>query len=119
MIHADLQYHPKMIVPLQPHFTVPILCCTFSHNTYQDHITHQVTGPQQGYINLNCSQTCLSGKPSYEILSAFFYGRAFAVTLSKRLGEVVVDGISEVSKLLAEQPQWTQDFQVNGTQGSL
>lgn len=59
---------------------------------------------------------CASGEPSYEILSAFFYGRAFAVTLSKRLGEVVVDGISEVSKVIAEQPQWVQDFQVSGSQ---
>lgn len=50
---------------------------------------------------------------SNDILSAFFYGRAFAVTLNKRLSEIAVDVISEVSKALAERPQRLREFQVS------
>eukprot|EP00197_Chlamydomonas_leiostraca_P004129 CAMPEP_0202872932 /NCGR_PEP_ID=MMETSP1391-20130828/22287_1 /ASSEMBLY_ACC=CAM_ASM_000867 /TAXON_ID=1034604 /ORGANISM="Chlamydomonas leiostraca, Strain SAG 11-49" /LENGTH=140 /DNA_ID=CAMNT_0049554079 /DNA_START=201 /DNA_END=623 /DNA_ORIENTATION=- len=48
---------------------------------------------------------------SYDILQAFFYGRAFAITLSKRLGEAVVDAVAEVSRAAAERPQRLKDFQ--------
>ncbi|KXZ44219.1 hypothetical protein GPECTOR_71g580 [Gonium pectorale] len=49
--------------------------------------------------------------PSPEILTAFFYGRAFAITLNRRLSEAVIDLVSEVSKTLAERPQRIADFQ--------
>ncbi|PNW88512.1 hypothetical protein CHLRE_01g032750v5 [Chlamydomonas reinhardtii] len=52
-----------------------------------------------------------SSDPSPEILSAFFYGRALAITLNRRLGEAVIDFVSEVSKSLAERPQRIAEFQ--------
>ncbi len=33
---------------------------------------------------------------SQSVLTAFFYGRAFAQTLNRRLGEFVVDVVAEV-----------------------
>lgn len=41
---------------------------------------------------------------SRDILQAFFYGRALAITLNKRLSEVAVDVVSGISKALAERP---------------
>jgi hypothetical protein len=53
-----------------------------------------------------------AGNESFDILSAFSYGRAFARVLSQRLGESVVDVVATVSTALAEQPQRLQEFQV-------
>jgi predicted mannosyl-3-phosphoglycerate phosphatase (HAD superfamily) len=47
-----------------------------------------------------------------QILEGFYYGRAFAVTLSRRLGELVVEVVSDVTKTIAEQPQRWEEFQV-------
>lgn len=52
-----------------------------------------------------------ANEESYDILNAFFYGRAFAITLNKRLSEAVIDLVSEVSKSVAERPQRIQEFQ--------
>lgn len=52
------------------------------------------------------------GTGNTEILSAFFYGRALAATLNKRLSEIAVDAISEISKAIAERPTRLKDFQV-------
>lgn len=48
---------------------------------------------------------------SYNILEAFYYGRAFAITLNRRLGEAMVEVVSEVSKQLAERPERIKEFQ--------
>ncbi|PNH10642.1 hypothetical protein TSOC_002586 [Tetrabaena socialis] len=48
---------------------------------------------------------------SPEILTAFFFGRAFAIALNRRLSEAVIDVVSDISKALAERPQRLQDFQ--------
>ena len=54
-----------------------------------------------------------------QILEGFYYGRAFAVTLSRRLGELVVEVVSDVTKAVAEQPQRWEEFQVGlSTAGS-
>jgi hypothetical protein len=54
----------------------------------------------------------LCADANYQVLQTFFIGRAFAVTLSRRLGEAVVDVVSEVSKIIAENPKRVQEFQV-------
>ncbi|GLC43310.1 hypothetical protein PLESTB_001341800 [Pleodorina starrii] len=52
-----------------------------------------------------------SSDPSPEILTAFFYGRALAITINKRLSEAVIDFVSDVSKAMAERPQRIAEFQ--------
>ncbi|GLI61063.1 hypothetical protein VaNZ11_003326 [Volvox africanus] len=49
--------------------------------------------------------------PSSEIFTAFFYGRALAVTINKRLSEAVIDIVSDISKAMAERPQRIAEFQ--------
>jgi len=46
-----------------------------------------------------------------EILEAFFYGRAFAITLSKRVSEALVEAVSDVGKVLSDRPKRIQEFQ--------
>ncbi|KAJ9520723.1 hypothetical protein QJQ45_007595 [Haematococcus lacustris] len=60
------------------------------------------------------AQALQQSSPSgnYDILEAFFYGRALAITLSRRLSEVVVEVVSEISKAAAERPQRVREFQV-------
>ena len=53
-----------------------------------------------------------AGQANAQVLESFFIGRAFAITLSRRLGEAVVDVVSEVSKLVAENPKRMAEFQV-------
>ncbi|KAJ9521043.1 hypothetical protein QJQ45_022767 [Haematococcus lacustris] len=59
------------------------------------------------------AQALQQSSPSgnYDILEAFFYGRALAITLSRRLSEVVVEVVSEISKAAAERPQRVREFQ--------
>ncbi|GIL63493.1 hypothetical protein Vafri_17546 [Volvox africanus] len=52
-----------------------------------------------------------SSDPSTEIFTAFFYGRALAVTINKRLSEAVIDVVSDISKAMAERPQRIAEFQ--------
>ncbi|GFR39806.1 hypothetical protein Agub_g296 [Astrephomene gubernaculifera] len=52
-----------------------------------------------------------SSGSSPEILTAFFYGRALAVTINRRLNEALIDVVSEVSKAMAEQPQRIAELQ--------
>ncbi|GIL81319.1 hypothetical protein Vretimale_1130 [Volvox reticuliferus] len=52
-----------------------------------------------------------SSDPSTEILTAFFYGRALAVTINKRLSEAIIDVVSDISKAMAERPQRIADLQ--------
>lgn len=47
------------------------------------------------------------------MLESFYYGRAFANALSRRLGELVVDVASELGRSAAERPQRLIDFQVS------
>ncbi|KAJ9520724.1 hypothetical protein QJQ45_007594 [Haematococcus lacustris] len=60
------------------------------------------------------AQALQQSSPSgnYDILEAFFYGRALAITLNRRLSEVVVEVVSEISKAAAERPQRVREFQV-------
>ncbi len=62
----------------------------------------------------HCNVTCAD--PSPEILTAFFYGRALAITLNKRLSEAVIDLVSDVSKAMAERPQRIAEFQVGNAE---
>ena len=48
-----------------------------------------------------------------QLLEAFYYGRAFAVTVNRRVGEALTDAIAEVSKVIAENPTRLQEFQVS------
>jgi hypothetical protein len=48
------------------------------------------------------------------VLQAFYIGRAFAITLNRRLGEAVVEVVSEASKVIAENPKRMQEFQAGG-----
>jgi hypothetical protein len=59
-----------------------------------------------------CLPDAATADESFQILEAFYYGRAFAMTLSRKLGEAVVEVVSDVSKAAAEQPQRWQEFQV-------
>mmetsp|Transcript_151 Transcript_151/g.244 ORF Transcript_151/g.244 Transcript_151/m.244 type:complete len:194 (-) Transcript_151:7-588(-) len=52
-----------------------------------------------------------SAAPAADILEAFFFGRAFAAVFSRRVSEVLVDFVAEVSKSAAERPQRIQAFQ--------
>lgn len=53
-----------------------------------------------------------SAEQASSILEAFFYGRAFAVTLSRRVTDEVLNVVSEISKAVAERPQRIREFQV-------
>jgi hypothetical protein len=58
-------------------------------------------------------QRCPSADAN-QVLQAFYIGRAFAITLNRRLGEAVVEVVSEASKVIAENPQRVQEFQAGG-----
>ncbi|KAF5840114.1 hypothetical protein DUNSADRAFT_17715 [Dunaliella salina] len=61
--------------------------------------------------NSQSSSTAPSDQSTYDILQAFFYGRALARTFQKRLGDTVADAVAEVSKAAAERPQRIREFQ--------
>jgi hypothetical protein len=71
-------------------------------------VDHQQSAAERG------SNGCADA--NYQVLQSFFFGRAFAITLSRRLGEAVVDVVSEVSKVIAENPKRVQEFQVRNSQ---
>lgn len=52
--------------------------------------------------------------PSRGILEAFYYGKAAATVLNRKLGDLVVALLSDVSRVAADVPQQLQAFQARG-----
>ncbi|KAG1680769.1 hypothetical protein FOA52_008102 [Chlamydomonas sp. UWO 241] len=50
------------------------------------------------------------GGPNDELLGVFFYGRAWAATVGKRLGSAVVDAAGSLGSAIATRPQRIQSF---------
>ena len=59
--------------------------------------------------------SCCFHHTGQEILESFFWGRAFAVTLNKRLAQFALDAFSDLGKTLTNKPMKLQEFKVQTT----
>ena len=72
--------------------------------------------PQTGPAQQQQQQDGQAGGSS-QILQAFYYGQALAITTKKRVDEFVLDCWSEVSKAAAERPTRLKEFRVRAGGG--
>jgi hypothetical protein len=78
-------------------------------------IQARLTLPDSWSCNIDVRLDRASGAP--QLLEAFYYGRAFAITVNKRIGEALTDVVAEISKIIAENPMRLQEFQVSESLG--